>query len=300
MTSEEKSPFATNEPATVKGERLHLDRSIAVIGAGNMGTSLLRGILNAKLASPDRITASGIHSARLEKLGSKWKIKHTLDNAAAAANAGILLLCVKPYTVGKVLDDIAPVLQKEQLIISIAAGVTIESIQRRIGKDNPVVRAMPNIASTVDEGATAVAFGRFVNEEHQRIAISIFEAVGEVVVVEEQQLDAVTGLSGSGPAYIYMVIEALVDGGVKMGLPRDVATKLAIQTVLGSAKLVKVSNLHPAILRDQVTTPGGTAINAVHELESHGLRSMLINAVATATRRSKELSELMNHPSPES
>ncbi|OGU19338.1 MAG: hypothetical protein A2059_00100 [Ignavibacteria bacterium GWA2_55_25] len=153
---------------------------------------------------------------------------------------------------------------------------------------------MPNIASTVDEGATALSFGEFVSEEQQRIAISIFEAVGEVVVVAEEQLDAVTGLSGSGPAYIYMVIEALIDGGVKMGLSRDIASKLAIQTVLGSAKLVKESGLHPAILRDQVTTPGGTAINAIHELESHGLRSMLINAVATATRRSEELSKVIS------
>jgi pyrroline-5-carboxylate reductase len=259
-----------------------------------MGTSLLRGILNAKLAPHDKIIASGTHSAKLEKLGSKWKINHTLDNVHAAQFANIVMLCVKPYTIGKVLDEIKSVLREDQMLISIAAGVTIDSILQRTGKNNPIVRAMPNIASTVDEGATAVSFGRFVTEEQQRIAISIFEAVGEVVVVEESQLDAVTGLSGSGPAYIYMVIEALIDGGVKMGLPRDVATKLAVQTVLGSAKLVKESNLHPAILRDQVTTPGGTAINAVHELESHGLRSMLINAVATATKRSKELSEMIN------
>jgi pyrroline-5-carboxylate reductase len=286
--------FVTNEEASTRGEKISLNRAIAVIGAGNMGTSLLRGILNAKLAPHDKIIASGTHSAKLEKLGSRWKINHTLANAEAAQFADIVMLCVKPYTIGKVLDEIKDALRDDQLLISIAAGVTIDSMQHRIGKNNPIVRAMPNIASTVDEGATAVSFGRFCNEEHQRIAISIFEAVGEVVVVDEQQLDAVTGLSGSGPAYIYMVIEALIDGGVKMGLPRDVATKLAVQTVLGSAKLVKESNLHPAILRDQVTTPGGTAINAVHELESHGLRSMLINAVATATIRSKELSELIN------
>jgi len=147
----------------------------------------------------------------------------------------------------------------------------------------------------VDEGAAAIAFGEYVSDAQKRIAVAIFRAVGEVVTVAEAQLDAVTGLSGSGPAYIYMVIEALIDGGVKMGLARDVATRLAIQTVLGSAKLVKTSGLHPAILRDQVTTPGGTAINAIHELESHGLRSMLINAVATATRRSEELSKMLNH-----
>jgi pyrroline-5-carboxylate reductase len=294
MEQKKERTFVTNEEASTRGEKISLNRAIAIIGAGNMGTSLLRGILNAKLAPQNKIIASGTHSAKLEKFSSKWKINHTLDNAQAAQFADIVMLCVKPYTIGKVLDEIKQALREDQLLISIAAGVTIESMQHRVGKNNPIVRAMPNIASTVDEGATAVSFGRFCNEEHQRIAISIFEAVGEVVVVDENQLDAVTGLSGSGPAYIYMVIEALIDGGVKMGLPRDVSTKLAIQTVLGSAKLVKVSNLHPAILRDQVTTPGGTAINAVHELESHGLRSMLINAVATATLKSKELSETMN------
>lgn len=294
MEQKKEHTFVTNEEASTRGEKISLNRAIAIIGAGNMGTSLLRGILNAKLAPQNNIIASGTHSAKLEKFSSKWKIKHTLDNAQAAQFADILMLCVKPYTIGKVLDEIKTGLREDQLLISIAAGVTIDSMQLRIGKNNPIVRAMPNIASTVDEGATAVSFGRFCTEEHQRIAISIFEAVGEVVVVDEHQLDAVTGLSGSGPAYIYMVIEALIDGGVKMGLPRDVSTKLAIQTVLGSAKLVKESNLHPAILRDQVTTPGGTAINAVHELESHGLRSMLINAVATATLKSKELSETIN------
>jgi pyrroline-5-carboxylate reductase len=298
-SSSRESDWRKNMPvkekkATTRDQKVNIDRSIAIIGAGNMGTSLLRGILNAKLAVNEKITVSGTHLEKLESLGSTWKVKHTLDNAKAAT-ADVILLCVKPYTVGKVLDQIKGALSKNQLLVSIAAGVTIDSIQRRIKKNNPIVRAMPNIASTVDEGATAIAFGRFVTEEHQKIAISIFEAVGEVVIVEEDLLDPVTGLSGSGPAYIYMVIEALIDGGVKMGLPRDVATKLAIQTVLGSAKLVKESKLHPAILRDQVTTPAGTAINAIHELEAHGLRSMLIQAVTTATQRSRELSQLMNH-----
>ena len=287
--------FTQNEQASVRGAAKNLNRSIAVIGAGNMGTSLLRGILNAKIAAHDKITASGIHGEKLEKLASKWRIHTSLNNREAVTGADVVLLCVKPYTIGKVVDEIKDVLQESQLIISIAAGVTISSLQQRIGKKSPIIRSMPNIASTVDEGATAVAFGEFVTDEQAQIAIAIFEAVGEVVVVEEHQLDAVTGLSGSGPAYIYMVIEAL-NGGVKMGLTRDVATKLAVQTVLGSAKLVKISQLHPAILRDQVTTPGGTAINAVHELESHGLRSMLIDAVATATRRSKELSEQIAKP----
>lgn len=284
------------QEATEEAREHHhfIDRSIAIIGAGNMGTALMKGIINAKLTPGAKITACGIRLDKLQKLSDQWGTKHTLNLLEAVGASEIVLLCVKPQTLPKVLAEIKSALREDHLLISIAAGVRISFIQTAVGKKLAIVRSMPNIASTVDEGAAAVSFGEFVSEEQQRIAISIFEAVGEVVVVAEEQLDAVTGLSGSGPAYIYMVIEALIDGGVKMGLSREIATKLAIQTVLGSAKLVKSSKLHPAILRDQVTTPGGTAINAIHELESHGLRSMLINAVATATRRSEELSRIIS------
>ncbi len=272
----------------------HLNQTIAIIGAGNMGTSLLRGILNANLTTNNHIIVSGTRFENLEHIGKKYTVQHTTNNAKAVRGADVIILCVKAYVVGKVLDEIKSSLKENQLLISIVAGVTIESIQKRVEKNIPVVRCMPNIASTVGQGMTALAFGEFVKDKQQEIAVSIFKAVGETVIVGEQHLDAVTGLSGSGPAYIYMVIESLIDGGVKMGLPRDISTKLAIQTVLGSATLVKESNVHPAILRDQVTTPGGTTINAIHELESHGLRSMLIDAVSIATKRSKELSELIN------
>ncbi|MBW7888242.1 MAG: pyrroline-5-carboxylate reductase [Bacteroidetes bacterium] len=271
-----------------------LNKNIAIIGAGNMGTALIRGILAANLTSPQKIFASGTRLEKLETLQKEIGIAVTTNNKEVAKHAEIIILCVKAYVIRKVLEEMREVLHKDQFIISIAAGVTTESIEKLIGKNIPVVRCMPNIACTVGLGATAVSFGKHVHEKQHDIAVKIFEATGEVVVVSERHLDAVTGLSGSGPAYIYMVIEALIDGGVKMGMPRDISTKLAIQTVLGSAKLVKDSNVHPAILRDQVTTPGGTTINAIHELESHGLRSMLIDAVATATIRSKELSELIN------
>lgn len=271
-----------------------LNKSIAVIGAGNMGTSLIRGILSAQLTSSKRIVASGPRLEKLARLKTEFGIAVTDDNRDAAKQADIIILCVKAAVIRAVLEQMHDVLHKDQFIISIAAGVTTASMEKVVGRNVPIVRAMPNIASTVGLGSTAVSFGKHVHEKQHDIAVKIFEAVGDVVVVGEHHLDAVTGLSGSGPAYIYMVIEALIDGGVKMGLPRDISTKLAIQTVLGSAKLVKESNVHPAILRDQVTTPGGTTINAIHELESHGLRSMLIDAVATATNRSKELSELIN------
>lgn len=275
-------------------EHHHINKRIAVLGTGNMGTSLMLGIVKAKLTPPQKILAYDINAEKLLTLSREWNVRTTLSLSEAVEGSDIILLCVKPLTVPKVLKEIKSVIREDHLLISIAAGVRIAFLQEKIGKKIGIVRTMPNIASTVDEGAAAIAFGEFVSDEQKKIAEAIFTAVGEVVTVAEEQLDAVTGLSGSGPAYIYMVIEALIDGGVKMGLARDVATKLAIQTVLGSAKLVKSSGLHPAILRDQVTTPGGTAINAIHELESHGLRSMLINAVATATRRSEELSKILS------
>ncbi|MCX6122371.1 MAG: pyrroline-5-carboxylate reductase [Ignavibacteriales bacterium] len=273
----------------------HIDRPIAILGAGNMGSALLKGIINAKLTPPKKIIACDVNAEKLKTLASEWKIRTTLSIKEAVKESDILLLCVKPQTLSKVLEVMKESIRHNHLVISIVAGMRIAFIQQMLGTNLGIVRTMPNIAATVDEGAAAVAFGKHVTAEQQKIAKAIFEAVGEVVVVTEDQLDAVTGLSGSGPAYIYMVIEALIDGGVKMGLSRDISTKLAIQTVLGSAKLAKSSGLHPAILRDQVTTPGGTTINAIHELESHGLRSMLIDAVATATRRSEELSKVMNN-----
>jgi pyrroline-5-carboxylate reductase len=259
-----------------------------------MGTAFMKGIINAQLTPPQKIFACDVNSEKLEQLKADWKINITPDPAKAVESAEVVLLCVKPVTLPKILSQIKSAIDGNKLVISIVAGVKIAYIQQSFEKEIAIVRAMPNIAATVDEGAAAISFGEFVSPELHEIAIAIFEAVGEVVVVSEENLDAVTGLSGSGPAYIYMVIEAMIDGGVKMGLARDIATKLAIQTVLGSAKLVKTSGLHPAILRDQVTTPGGTTINAIHELESHGLRSMLINAVTIATRRSEELSRIIS------
>jgi pyrroline-5-carboxylate reductase len=288
---QEKSKVGTQEHEEIH----HIDRPIAILGAGNMGSALMKGIIKAKLTPPKKIIACDVNFDKLQTLASEWKIRTTPDIKDAVKEADILLLCVKPQTLPQVLEIMKESIRPSHLVISIVAGMRISFIQQMLGMNLGIVRAMPNIAATVDEGAAAVAFGKHVTADQQKIATSIFEAVGEIVVVAEDQLDAVTGLSGSGPAYIYMIIEALIDGGVKMGLSRDISTKLAIQTVLGSAKLAKSSGLHPAILRDQVTTPGGTTINAIHELESHGLRSMLIDAVATATHRSEELSKLMNN-----
>jgi pyrroline-5-carboxylate reductase len=197
-------------------EEHHIDRSIAIIGSGNMGSALLKGIIHAKLAPPKKITACDINEAKLKILANEWKIKTTTDIQAAVQASDIVLLCVKPQTLSKALQAIKSVIRSDQLVISIVAGMRIAYIQQMLGERIAIVRTMPNIAATVDEGAAALAFGEHVSPAQQKIAISIFEAVGDVVTVSEEQLDAVTGLSGSGPAYIYMVIEALIDGGVKM------------------------------------------------------------------------------------
>lgn len=257
-----------------------------------MGKSLLRGILNAGLTPAGNLTVVDVHAGKLDALHKDYGVPVARDPRSVVAGAELVILAVKPMTLNEVLDSIREVVRPEQLFISIIAGVESSYIRDRLGKGNPVVRAMPNIAATVDAAASAIAACPPATEDHLALAEAIFAAVGEVVRVEEEHLDAVTGLSGSGPAYIYMVIEALCDGGVKVGLPRDVAMRLATQTVFGAAKLVKETGQHPAALKDQVTTPGGTTIAAVHELEERGLRAMLISAVVTATERSRDLNTI--------
>ncbi len=268
-------------------------RKIAFIGAGNMGEALLGGLLKSNLTNPENIIATDVLQERLDIISEKWQVETTTDNLKAIDFADVIVLCVKPQTIADVLTNIKANVRSEQLIISIVAGITTKTIDYFINKNNPVVRAMPNIPAVVDEGAAGICMGEHTQAIHKEIALAILGSVGTVEIVTEAQMDVVTGLSGSGPAYIYMVIEALTDGGVMMGLPRNVATKLATQTVLGSAKLVKETNIHPAILRDQVTTPGGTTIKAIQGLEENGLRPMLIKAVEIASLRSQELSHFL-------
>ena len=269
------------------------DKRIAVIGAGHLGGALIGGLFRGKLVtSPKNIVATRRNGEALEELRRKWDVRTSTDNRRAVKGADIVILAVKPQTAAAVLDEIAPVANKRQLFITVMAGIKTSFVNERLKRPCPVVRAMPNTPVFVDEGATAIAAGAHASEADLNTAAAIFKAVGKVEVLPENLLDAVTGLSGSGPVYIFMVIEALTDGGVKMGIPRAVALRLAAQTVFGSAKLVLETGKHPAILKDEVTTPGGTAIAAVHELESKGLRTVLIDAVVTATKRSQELSEL--------
>jgi pyrroline-5-carboxylate reductase len=268
------------------------NRKIAVIGAGHMARALIGGMLRGKLTSPKNIVATRRDEEQLAALRKQWGVRTTTDNVKAVSEANVVILAIKPQVSKAVLAELSSAARKDQLFISVMAGITTETINKRLKVDCPVVRAMPNTPCLVDAGATAICAGAHADEKDLSLAETIFKSVGLCAVLPESAMDAVTGLSGSGPVYLYMVIEAMIDGGVKMGIPRPIASKLAAQTVFGAAKLVIESGKHPAILKDEVTTPGGTAINAIHTLEAKGLRSVLIDAVVTATQRSQELSRL--------
>ncbi|HEU0034377.1 MAG TPA: pyrroline-5-carboxylate reductase [Kofleriaceae bacterium] len=264
-------------------------RNVGVIGAGNMAEALIRGLVRGGHVSADRITASAPRKERLEELRATYGIHVTQDNRAVAQIADLCLLSTKPQILDKVLREIADVLKPNTLLLSIAAGVDTETIEAAVPDGVRVVRAMPNTPALVGAGATAIAAGRHSTEADLAAAKAIFEAVGIAVVLDEIHLDAVTGLSGSGPAYIFLILEALADAGVKVGLSRRNAQRLAAQTVMGSAKLLLDTDEHPGKLKDMVTSPGGTAIAGLHTLEEGGLRTTLINAVETATKRAREL-----------
>lgn len=268
------------------------DHTIAVIGAGNIGQALIGGLLRANdTLNPEQIRATRRNPQAIAQLEEKFPgIRAGSDNVAAVKDADVVILSIKPQNTGVVIPEIRGDVPKDAMVISVLAGLTTSTICKRLRKNVAVVRAMPNTPMLIDEGATAIAGGEYASDYHLKVAQEIFEAVGLVETVPEYLMDAVTGLSGSGPAYIYMIIEALTDGGVQQGLTRSTALHLAAQTVYGAAKLVLSTGKHPAILRDEVTTPGGTSIAAIAELENHGLRTMLIDAVKTATARSKELS----------
>jgi pyrroline-5-carboxylate reductase len=266
------------------------DHTIALLGCGNIGGALLGGLRRQDDLPAERLRATRKSPGGRAELAARYPgVVVSGDNRAAVSGASVVLLGVKPWAAREVLAEVRDALAPGALVVSVVAGLTTRSIEEVLEGPWPVVRTMPNTPALVDEGATAIVGGRHAQGEHLALARHIFEAVGKVEEVAEGLLDAVTGLSGSGPAYVYMVIEALTDGGVKQGIPRPVALRLAAQTVYGAAKLVIETGKHPAILRDEVTTPGGTAIAAVADLESHGLRTMLINAVGVATARSREL-----------
>jgi pyrroline-5-carboxylate reductase len=262
----------------------------AVIGAGNIGTALIGGMLKSHVCLPENLWATVRSTEHAAELAKRYPVKVTAGcNIEASERSDVVILAVKPSTMPTVLREIRWGLREGRVLISLAAAFPLRLIEEMTASTTAVFRAMPNIPVVVEEGATAVAYNSNCKPDHFQIVEKIFRAVGTVSFVEEQHIHAVTALSGSGPAYIYMVIEALIAGGLKMGLPHELSTRLAEQTVLGAAKLVRETMLHPAILKDQVITPGGVTISAVHELEKHGLRSMLISAVETATLHSRIL-----------
>jgi pyrroline-5-carboxylate reductase len=270
------------------------ERRIGFIGAGNMATALVRGLLASGLVPSDRIRASDPSAERLTLLGREHGIVTDADNQAIARWADLVVLAVKPQVVDTAIAQLAPALAPGTLLVTIAAGVATASLEARLPDSVRIVRAMPNTPAIAQAGATAVAHGSRSTPEDLELATALFGAVGRVVQLDEGLMNAVTGLSGSGPAYVMLVIEALADGGVKVGLGREAALLLATQTVLGSAKLLLETGEHPARLRDMVTSPGGTTIAGLHALESGGLRPALIDAVERATARAHELGAKLN------
>ena len=262
---------------------------VAVLGAGKMGGILLQAFLKENLFSPDRIHATVNHAERALALSTQWGVDVGTDNLAAVREADLILIGVKTFQVPDIIAEIKPALTPAKTLISFAASVKTSSIEEASGIEIPVVRAMPNTPSALGAGAAALCRGRFVSDKTMELAQRIFETVGRTVIVDEKHMDAVTGLSGSGPAYIYIIIEALAEAGVKVGLPRDTATQLAAQTAYGAAKMVLETGYHPALLKDAVTTPAGCTIDGILELEEGGLRVTLIKAVMRATERARQL-----------
>jgi pyrroline-5-carboxylate reductase len=264
-------------------------KTLAFLGGGNMSDALIAGLLQAGTARPEQIIATDILPDRRDHLKSRYRIKTTPDNREAAGLANILILSVEPQVLDEVLEEIEPAVQADCLILSVAAGYPIARVASHLKAVTRIVRAMPNTPSTVREAVTALTFTHGLSEDDRNIARTVFESVGKVVVVEERLMDAVTGLSGSGPAYVYVMIEALADGGVKMGLPRQVAELLAAQTVLGAARMLIESGDSPGRLKDRVASPGGTTMAGLYQLEKGRLRATLISAVEAAAKRSAEL-----------
>lgn len=262
--------------------------TLGLIGGGRMAEALISGVLTARLFEPEQICVADPDVTRQDHLKRHYRVRVGLVNDEVVRASDIVMLAVKPQVLADVLRGVGTGIG-HRLVVSVAAGVPLGRLQEFLGSQTSIIRAMPNTPAMVGAGMTALAVGPGVGPEAVARVQQIFDAVGKVVVLEERLMDAVTGLSGSGPAYIFLAIEAMADGGVKMGLPRETASMLAAQTVLGAARMVLESGQHPARLKDQVASPGGTTIAGLHRLEQGGLRAVLMDAVEAATRRSQEL-----------
>lgn len=264
------------------------NKRLCILGCGNLGRALLAGLVESHLVAPADIAITNRRRERSEALAAQYGVRIGRDNADCAKEADVILVSVKPQILPRVLSEIAAS-AKDALIISVAAGVSSSRMENELGGNPRVVRAMPNTPALIKQSATALAGGAHATDGDLQLARTVFQAIGRTVTVEESHLDAVTGLSGSGPAYVFLMIEAFADAGVKVGLSREVAMELAVQTIQGSARLLQETGEHPGQLKDQVTSPGGTAIAGLHTLEAGGLRTTIMNAVESATRRAGEL-----------
>jgi pyrroline-5-carboxylate reductase len=264
-------------------------RRLAVVGAGKMGSTLLRALVESGAVPAGEVAATVRHEANAAELGRRLGVTAGIDNLEAVRGAEVVLVGVKPQALGEVLEELAPALVPGQLVVSIVASATTAYIEQRLPASVPVVRAMPNTPALIGAGMTVLCAGRHATAGHLAAAEELFRAVGRTRILDEKHLDAVTALSASGPAFIYVVLESLAEGGVKVGLPRNVATELAAQMCLGAAKMVLETGEHPALLKDAVTTPAGCTIDGLLELEAGGLRVTLIKAVVEATRRAGQL-----------
>ena len=270
------------------------DKKICFIGSGNMGEALISGLVGSKAAQPENIICTDIREEKLERIARTYGVRTSTDNLASVSESEIIIYAVKPQMMATVLKETAAELDMSKLIISIAAGVPLAAIESCLHKELRLIRVMPNIAASVKESASAIAAGKNVQKGDVELALAIFDSIGKSIFLRENYLmDAVTGLSGSGPAYIFLIVDALADAGVKVGLSRQESLLLSTQTILGAAKMLLETGEHPSQLKDRVTSPGGTAIAGIHTLEMGGLRTTLINAVEAATNRSKELGEIM-------
>ena len=262
---------------------------IAVIGAGKMGEALISGLLKAG-TSPDDVLITERYAARAQELTQRYGVK-AVSNAEAATAAETLVLAVKPQDMETLLTELSSVVTPDRLIVTIAAGIPTSAIEKRLVEGVPVVRVMPNTPALVGEAMSAVAAGAHAQPRHLERAEALFRPVGKVIRLPESQLDAVTALSGSGPAYIFYLVEAMTDAGILLGLPRSVAHDLIVQTVVGSAAMLRDSGEHPVMLREAVTSPAGTTIAAIRELENHGVRAAFLAALEAARDRSRELAQ---------
>ncbi len=262
---------------------------VAVLGAGKMGGILLQAFLKQQLFTQEQLVATVAHEERAQVLSAQWGVEVTTDNVAAAKQADLILLGVKPFQIGDLVRQIKPALTADKMLISFATGVKTSTMEEAADLEIPVIRSMPNTPSMLGVGMTALCRGKYVTDSQMLMASRIFETIGRTVIVDEKHMDAVTALSASGPAYIYIILESLAEAGVKVGLPRDTATLLAAQMTFGAAKMVLDTGYHPALLKDAVTTPAGCTIDGILELEEGGLRVTLIKAVMRAAQRAKEL-----------